>query len=528
MLGRVAALVALVTTSLSAQMGVPRDWEVAWSPLAPLAGTLWLPRHATVPSMANGGRRLSPGLFQTGVPAGLALEFIAPRADFYAFVTRARGSYRRSFDADDVSIVGGGASAARPLGDLGAAVARVYVHQEDAGTVPFATVAQPFRSDPIVLIDTTSPTMRRVRARLEGAMGWRFGSWGVGAALGLETGDRRTVNARFPRLARTAAAGVTLSLARAFDPGALRVAGYIRWQRAAETVSLVALSGDATVFILDGFSEADPREIGRPGGQLTRRIERQGKAVGGALAGELGAVQWSFHAERMFRTNRHFNAVVPKPASDTWDADGWCLTMGMLVQRLGGAPIFLAGELRYATLSGDANRAGLDGVILRARERFSELRVQLGWISADSASKITMQYHVARAHRFRRDFIADVRLDLVEWTPTFAAAVERVIGRFTAAVAIGVAPSSAVGTIPDPTTLGSVYRTFVAPSLGFAARQSLSIRGSVELRRRMTRSTTLLIGVHHVALRPRGTEVPPLAPGGTHKTWTVSTAVIVQ
>ena len=503
-------------------------WMIAWSPFAPIANHL----NAGPAADRFSDPLVTPpprvGLFWTGgIAAGLPFERPDGRAALQALVGRSTGPYRRALDPGDATVVQASALSWEPIDTRGGVAGRFVADDERLTSAPYAASLLPYGSDPLVVTDTTAPPMRRVRARLEGAFGWRFGGWGLGAAAGLEVHDQRVGEARFLRSNRWAEPVIGVSVSRTLPVAGLRIGAYGRWADGRETIQLTPFTDPGLIYLLDGYNEPDPREISLAQAEgVFRRIERTARAFGGGIAGRMVGSDWAVRVERGTRHDRHSSERKADPASDTWDATGWLVDGA--AQRPLGPHLTATVNLRYSTLDGDERRAELASVItLQGRERFLDLSAELRYRPAGSSWVVVGRYALAHMRLIREDFVATVGTDLVEWTTTAAVSAAHRFGHTSLGIGFAMAWYGAEGSIPNPDSLGPVYRQFVAPGLGLEASRALPVTGTLSVRRDFNRRTAVILVAGYETVGPRSTSAP-FAPAGHRATWTASATVVLS
>jgi hypothetical protein len=172
-----------------------------WSPLR-LAGTL--SRTVTGATLSLPGLLTAPaprsGLFwSTGNPAALLSEAVGAWSMYQLRHHSAKGTYRRPLDPDTESRVRLRAEGWTGGGTRAAAAGRVVVDRASFGAPFFPNVMDPFDTTPLLVVDTTGTDVNRTIARVEGAGAVAFGPLAIGASLGFEAGESRTVAAPVPR-----------------------------------------------------------------------------------------------------------------------------------------------------------------------------------------------------------------------------------------------------------------------------------------------------------------------------------------
>lgn len=519
----IAASVQAQTAADGVQATTTPRWETAWSPFTPIAEVPWVPTSTTALPDLLGATAPRIGMFWTaGIPAAIPFEMRDQRIALDGAGAQDGGAYRRALDPVSPSVQQVTGLAWQPVGDWGGAVGRVVADREAASEAPFSTVVDPYVVDPFVLTDTTSPPQRRIRARLEGAFGWRFGSWGVGIAGGIEASDHSTVNARFAHLGRTAQPSAVLSLARTLF-GGIRLAAFARWTRGTETISLTPYTESGRAYSLDGYNDPDPQDISFAQ-YLFRRAARAAHAFGGALSGSALGASWVAYAERGYRHDHYFTAQIANPPTDTWDAGGW-RGGGALQRSVLDSALLLTATMTYAAASGDARLAALQGVIYRGGAKTLDLSLDARWAPA-RAWTVAIRGSWERMHWTGQDYIVGVRTDLVSWTPSITAAVARRFGAFAVSAEGGMGWYAAQGTIPDPSKLGPVYDTLVAPSLGLAATPARPFAAGLAIQQRTGRGVSLMLAGRWQHLSPTTTAVPS-APSGARWGWSTRVGVVV-
>lgn len=505
------------------------DWMIAWSPLAPIADhQRALPRLGALPGLVRGLEPRVGLLWTTGSPAGLPREVADRRAELTAAVARDAGAYRRPLDPDDVSARRLSGLAWQPLGSRGASAGRVVLEDATLGMGSFADALRPYGSNPLVPTDSSQPAMRRVGARLEGALGWQFGSWSAGLAAGFEVWDHRTRAARFARQGRASQQGGSIGVGRELPIARAVLALQARWTGEAEQVSLLTQPDPGVVYQLEGLSEPNPRAISADDSYF-RRMERNAWAVGLAASGEVSGVRWALDAARTFRKEGQWSTIRRDPPTDRWRADGWTFAGAAQGVILDGR-LLLTARLAHSTLAGEAARFDLDGVIFRARETVTRGGLDARYTPPASPWRIAANLRVAREWERRRDFIDRIQSDLVRWLPSAALEIARTFGEATtAAVGVGVAPYSAVGDIPDPEQRGSIYQILIAPELSFYGTRAIAAGLGVSLSHRFGSGASLLLGARRDLLCGwRNETTVPFAPTGRRNLWRANVGVLLS
>lgn len=503
-------------------------WMHAWSPLAPIADhPRLLPRAPTPPELLLAARP-QIGLFWTaGNPAGLPFDVRDGRAELRVAGGADDGDYKRPLDDQEAGVLQFVGMAWQPVG-RGAAAGHVIFDQERPAPSSFADVVEPYPSNPLVVTDTSLPDMRRVRARLEGALGLQFGGWSLGLSAGVEVRDNRSHKARFPRLARMSTPGVALGLARRLPFAGLRLSAHGRWVGDRESLTLVGRPGTGVVYQLEGYAEPTPREVVAPNLFYLRKMERNAFAGGLALSGTLWDANWVVFWELTTRDEKHYSEQKAHPAADRWTADGRVL--GGAVQRaFFNDALLVTGYLRSTHLNGDATRFDLEGVIFRGEESVLLVGADVRYVPTGSPWMLGLVFTTFRESRRRRDFIAELRTEIESWTPGAAVEIARALGETTrVSLGYGVSYFSAVSTLPDPEPLGPQYQRLIAPELSFYATRAMATTASLAVRQDLGSRTALLVRGHRESLAGRDSEPSvPFAPTGERTLWNLSLSLLL-
>ena len=461
------------------------------------------------------------GLFRfAGIAAGLPSDITGSRGVLRVGAGKGSGPYRRPFDADAVTPVTLRAAGWQRVGGRGAAWGRVAIENGGRDPAGFASYTNPYGSAPLVLADTSTSRLHRVRAVLEGAMGWSVGAWTVGVAGGLDVIDDGTRASRFVRTNRASRPAVHLSVGRALFGGITAVL-HGRWSGGSETVFLRPEPGESRAFFFSGFDDPLPTDIVPPGA-LFRRTQKDGYAAGAAVAGRLFGAPWLVSAARTYRHDIHFHEARQNPPTDDWIADGWDVTAAH--QR--PLPFGIVGtlELDVRRLVGDATLQGIDGVVTRVRETLLDATLDLRAMPAPDI-QAAVRLGMAVSRRQLDDFLVRIGADLVVWRPSAVAEVAYAHRGTAVAVAGGVAGAGPYATLPNPAAMGAVYQRFIAPAWSRAATRATTLVGGVTVRQRVSSRVSLLAEGSLASLSPRGT--PVLAsPDGRFREWRVNVGVV--
>jgi hypothetical protein len=519
---------SLPTPARATDVGLA-GWMTAWSPLAPLADLpRIIPRAASLADLL-GAPPPAVGLFWVaGTPAALGFEVTSRRGQMSAGLAGDDGSYRRALDPTGVAASQLSGIGWQPVGAHAAAAGRVVLAQQAIRSAAESDVLQPSASDPFVITDTTRPRMRRLGTQLEGALGWRFGSWGAGIGGALLIEDFRTRLTRFPRLGKATTPAAALGISRALPWAEVRLAVFGRWMGGNETVLLPATAAPGRLYILDGYSDPDPLDI-QPSTPFFRRTERDAFAWGLGASGSLAGASWVAFAERTRRTDDHFSARIENPPTDRWHATGsaYGLAAQWAVPRY---DLLVTAGWRYERLHGDATRADLTGIIFRASERVWHATAEVRYTPAASPWLAAATVALNRESRRREDFIAETRSDLKTWTPGVGLEVARVFGATAISAGYAIAFYEPFGGIPDPSSLGPIYQRLIAPELALYGTGARPTRATLTLRHTFPSGTALLLTARRESVGASGdvlTTTLPYTPKGSRTLWNVSLGVVI-
>lgn len=501
-------------------------WFTAWSPLAPVADlTRALPRGAPLPDLLRG--RWSPTrlAWAVGTPAALAFDVTGSYAELAVGLRGDAGAYRRPLDPDRVGVQQVSALGWRPLGARGGAAGRVVLDQEVDAVAGQGVVLQPYASDPHVITDATDPRMRRLRMQVEGALGWRFGEWGAGLAIGVEVRDHTTRQASQARLAKVATPGLSLGVSRRLPLVGGRLALYARRLGGSETVLVSPQVDPASVYQLDGYNEPDPIVVQQLSAYF-RRIERDARLFGEAVTGTALGVRWVAFAEQTRRSDDHTSERREDAPKDTWRAGGSAL--GFAAESFVAGGLWARVAARRDRLHGDGRRTDLQGIYFKADESVWSLRTEAWLESSGLPVSVAAVFQIQHERRKREDFIVEVASDVEGWTPSVGLEVARAFGRTAISVGSSLAWYAPVASIPDPAAMDSIYRALVTGEQGTYASASRAWTAAVSLRRELRPGTAVLLRWTREALTPRPLATPvPSAPTGDRVLWSFSVAAIL-
>jgi hypothetical protein len=517
----------LAVAALGLLLGVARGalgQQVAgleqWSTLSPPATVVLSPLAPPPPQLLLLAPRRPVSLFWFGGNPGAVPGSVERSHSSYAFgSSRETGAYRRPLDVPEASALTVSVMAWQPLGAHGAAVGRVALRDQGLDPGGLSHELNPYGSGPLISSDTTSPPVDRVRAVLEGAIGWRVGGWGIGAALAYDATDNRTHATRLPRFGRSVQSGATLGVVRWLGAG-LQVGAHARYVDDVEEFSILALGANGTVYQLLGLSE--PFAIAVTSIQpYYRRFERHASAVGGGVSGRAFGATWAAFWQSERRRERQTSDRAAVRQFDRWRADA--TTWGVMAERpLPWCGLVVRGGIRRSSLDGTAEIATLEGVINERHETALDLELSVRAGTADSLWLAGLVLGASRREQRQDDFLAQLAASVATWSPGLTVELAHRLGRSTAvAGAVGYAGRYAVATIPNPAGKGAGYQAYVAPELGWSATQATARTVTVVVRQRVRAATSVWLGLHYLTRSATGGTVPGGPEATARRTMTV-------
>ena len=476
-----------------------------------------------MPGLLNAPAPRVGQFWSAGNPAALAHEVDDTRGEIRLRAGGEHGPYRHPLDAADYGIVQFSGLHWQPLGERSAVAGRVVADETTSSAGSFSSFLVRHSPDPFVVTDATSPSMRHMRVRVEGAYGWRTGPWGIGVGLGLEVSDDRTREARTPRLGRTSAPALSFGLLRALAGGDSSASVYGSWIGAHEN-SRVALPPGTMVVVreLDGFGEPQPLRVTGPR-VFARDVGRARHLFGVAVSGRSGNWQWVARGEHEEIGHEHASSRLSGDPPNRWKAGTWRAGLDLL-GRLG--PLRARASALYATVDGDAFRRDLmgQGAIFRVRDRSFRALVDLRMPLAGSAWTAAVRVAARRQSRLRQDFLISATSDLRFWQPDASFEVARILTKRTA-ISVGGSVSAyrPSAYVPETGVFGAVDPLFAAPEMAFHSIRARAHAATAAVRVRLGDGPAL-VG------RGRFERAAPFArqkePRGHRSVWSVSASAI--
>jgi hypothetical protein len=240
------------------------------------------------------------------------------------------------------------------------------------------------------------------------------------------------------------------------------------------------------------------------------------------VASGIAGAQVVLYGELADAEARHSSAEANNPPTDTWTAD--VVRLGAAAQRrFFDDRLQIFGSVTRVQLNGQTQLYDVpDQVAFTARERSLDLaldaRVDLRpW-------QVGVRASGAHQSRLRVDSLVGGAADVRSWTSVGSVELARTLGSgLSAAVAGAYGAYRTAGTIPNPSQLGSVYRTYAGPELALEATDATALLGTFTLRWEFgARGSGFFAQASTLTASPSGDFRLPLAPADvSRRTWTV-------
>lgn len=446
--------------------------RLGWSPLERIAdpGRVAAPA-VTLPDLLSERPPAVSFLAMTGNPGAAAIDGDSTTLrEFRSEHARLSGEFRRPLDPREVTATSLSTQGRARLGRRGIALGHARLARRGLQGGTFALGVEPYSASPLVPTDTTEPEMHHSAAMLEGVLGWRLGSWGIGVSSGVEVTDARASGARIGRIGRVAMPAVALGIVREL-PGSLRAGAYARGSQRMERLSTVPLVAPEVVHQLEGMFEVEPRVLGNT--PYFRRFERRAGLGGISLGGTTLGAEWVAFHERAALRERQSSAEQADPPADEWSA--WSTRSGAAAQRSFGRGQLVATVFAdLLNAGGDATRSDLDGRIYRSEANVMRL-------AADLRARVAGSWDIAVVARTTRDerrvddALARLGTEVTAWNPGGAFEIARAASSaLRVSLGVGVSMRAPVASIPQGDSLGPIFRQLIAPELEWNAAGSRS------------------------------------------------------
>lgn len=458
------------SSATSSDLPLPQ-WMTAWSPLKSFGD---LPRElpwsaAGIPVLATPPEKV--GLFWNGGnPAALPWDVSSEYQQAIVSKTSVSGDFRRPLDVPHENVSRVDALGWRPLGDNGSVIGRVGVDRTIDDPSSSSNTLDPYSSSPFAVLDTTASALRHTGATLEGAGGWRMRGWGLGVALGYQTGVRQTVSAAFTRANKAASSSANVGVLRELGHH-FRVALRAHWSVGEETINLTEVGQEAVVFVLQGYNEVPPTQVQV---NFYRRSSVDNRRLGLDAGGELGAIHWAAFADAGKYRERVTSALQDDPPTDLWSTTG--PAGGAAFQApLRSGRLTLTANGTFSRLSGQAEHVLPARQGLSAKESLYGGSMSLRLNPTRSGWEGIIGGSVNRQNHDRDDAFAQVTSAVSGTTSSANVNIGKLLTRrLEIAAGYSIAGYSGSATIDSRNPTGNLYLTLFRPELDLEAEGSRS------------------------------------------------------
>lgn len=504
-------------------------WLGAWSPLRPIVeAPRGLVRAPLAPGILDAPEPAFGAFILSGAPGALARDLARARgiggdttryAELRARSSGVSGDFRRPLDPAEVRVEGIAGQGWAPVRGNGMAIGRLSIDREALDPSSFTSRVAPYASSPFVSTDSVTPPMRRVRARIEGALGYRFGEYGAGIAAGLESREHTTFDFPLRRAGRSAAPSVNIGVERTLPWLDARVGTFYRWAEPTETDVLNPSPLPTIYYPLRGYDEPVAVPV-TSSSSVFSRIDSRATAAGATLELTAWDTRVAITHERGARAEDGYFAVSQDRPTNRWRADG-SETRVQLQRRIAERfRVTVVGASE--SLAGDAQRLDLTGVAYRGdysrRAIEADVRMDHGqWSAAAQGGAVTL-------NRTGVDYAAELAADLDVLMPFVGGEVARHFTRGAVAAGASYAASAATGRIPVAAEAQENYQRLIAPALAYEAADTRAMAWWITSTFRVAR-TTLIGGVRFESTTSPTDQPQRLQPAGSRDAWTATLGV---
>jgi hypothetical protein len=469
-------------------------------------------RAPMAPGVLDGPSPVAGAFMLTGAPGALASDFLRAREPSRRFgelrVQRAqeRGDFHRPFDmarGAASQLIGGGWS---PVGSRGMAMGRFVIDQEYHEVSAFTQRVSAGMTSPFVVTDSVRPPMQRTRARLEGALGWLVGGFGVGLSGGLDSREHNSIDFPLRRTGRWATPSLAVGVERRLL-GRVRVGGFYRWSEPTETFVLSANPLATVLYSVQGLDE--PAGIALTGPPVFVRHDRRASAIGGSLdVTLLGTVVVLSHEAGQRADDQYFQITARVRPTDAWRLDG--SETRLQISRALGTRTDVMLVAHALSFDGEGRRSDLPGLAIRGSDaqQAAELDVRRRWSrwQAGVIAGVTNREYV------REDFVADLAARVDVATPFVSGELARHFGATSVALGASWANRTPSGQVPN-VNRGANYRRLQATELAYDAAEASAWAAWLSLQRAV-KGRTVFVQLRGEQASP-STRLPSrLQPGG--------------
>jgi hypothetical protein len=505
-------------------------WLSAWSPLRPVIDApRGLLRAPLAPGLLDAPAPRAGAFVLAGAPGALARDLGEGDATgrFGALRVRAageEGAFRRPLDVASSRVQQLSGHGYSPVGRVGVAIGRFVVDQEHNARSSYTARVLPYLSAPTVMTDSVEAPMNRFRARLEGALALRLGSYGAGVSLGIESREFNSVNVPLRRAGRASTPAAAVGVERRLPWWSTRLGAYYRWTEPNETNILTARPRSTVIYPMLGLDEPFSLPVSPSTGSVFVRNERRSTARGLSLALRLLGADIVVTHERGQRADDQTQApfTANRPDLERWRATGSesrAMVQRRLVRRITAT---LVGSLE--SLDGEGRRSELRGIAFAGTTTRRAVELDLRtpaanrWSGALILGATTLQ-------QSRTDYAAQLDAYSDVTTPFLSAELSRRVARHALSLGASVA-SMAPGSarIPAAASRGAVYRRLLAPALGYEVAEASAAAAWLTAETAF-RGTPLLLTLRGERTTPTSVVTSRLQPGGNRQLWSVGLAI---
>lgn len=187
------------------------------------------------------------------------------------------------------------------------------------------------------------------------------------------------------------------------------------------------------------------------------------------------------------------------------------------------AGLLVSGWVAGRRLEGAATRIGLTGDVFRATENAVRGTLDVRYATRDSLWQFGAVGTAGREYRLREDFVALLYTEVTSWSPGMSLEIARRLDARTAvSIGGGLRVFAASATLPNPETLGPVYRSLIAPELALDATESRPTAVAFTVMRQLTGRVSGWAQGWRESYQPAGDVELPLRPSGDRSTWSIT------
>lgn len=546
----VIAALALVcsTTSLSAQDTPPTAWGraydatsstssdmaaawlSAWSPLRPIIDApRGLLRAPLAPGLLDAGAPLSGAFILAGAAGALARD-LRHGSDTVRFSeirlrrSNESGAYRRPLDVAASSVMQVSGRGYADVGKRGVAIGRFVLDQEHNSRSAFTERIAPYLSAPFVVTDSLEPPMDRTRARLEGALGFQLGEFGVGGAAGVEVSANNSVNVPLRRTGRADTPAANVGVERTLPWLSLRVGAYYRWSEPNESNILSAAPRATVAYSLAGLAEPFGIPISAASGSSFTRIDRRATSTGGSLSARLLKADLVLTHEEGQRADDQTQAPLTANRSDTqrWRARGSETRLEVQRHLVHALSATVVGS--YESLHGNGRRADLNGIAFTGTNARRALEVEVR-TPTERRWSVAVSGGTVRQLDSLTDYVAQVGTKTDVLTIFTAAEVAHRFRRNALALGVsGATTSPRSSSIPSASMRQEQYQRLIAPAQAYSVAMASAYAGwftaTVPFR-----TSLLIVTARGERTSPNSIATARLQPSGQRSVWSLGVGI---